>query len=183
VLSIAHDLLARFGSVEALLAADATTLMSCHGVGPAKAALLKAVHELTMRHAEERFTDGSTFTDVNEVSKYLQRRIGHSERELFGCMFLDTRHRLLAWDVLFAGSINRTHVHAREVLKRALQLNSAAIVLAHNHPSGIAEPSQADLLLTRDLTDLMARVDIRIIDHIIVTGGHTVSFAARGLLG
>ena len=98
-------------------------------------------------------------------------------------MFLDTRHRPIGWEVLFAGTVNRAHVHSREVLKRGLELNAAALVLGHNHPSGVAEPSSADIALTRELKDLLARVDIVVLDHIIASPGGAVSLAARGLMG
>ena len=103
--------------------------------------------------------------------------------EIFGCIFLDSRHRLLGWDELFLGSINRAHVHAREVLRRAMEYNAAAVVLAHNHPSGNAEPSQADLYITRELEELLEKVDIKVLDHLVVAGSGWVSLAARGLIG
>jgi len=122
-------------------------------------------------------------TDATAVARYIRRRIGHKEREVFGCLFLDTRHRPIRWEELFRGSLNRAHVHTREVLRRGIELNAAALIIGHNHPSGVAEPSHADLSLTRELKDLLARVDIVLLDHIVVATGGAVSLASRGLLG
>jgi len=180
--ALARRLLDEFGGLNALLAAAPERLLACYGLGAAKVAVLKSVHELTVRHAYEQLSKPPALTDVNAVSRYIRRRIGHREREVFGCLFLDTRHRPLCWEELFLGSVNRAHVHCREVLKRGIELNAAALILGHNHPSGIAEPSSADLSLTRELTDLLARVDIVVLDHIIVAPGDAVSLAARGLL-
>lgn len=180
---MARRLLKEFAGLHALQAAPVADLMRTHGLGRAKVAQLKAIHELGMRTGEEVLAKpGDGFLDADTVSRYIQQRIGQSERELFGCLYLDSRHQLLAWEVLFHGSIDRAHVHAREVLKRGIELNAAALVLAHNHPSGVAEPSQADLRLTQELTQLLKKVDIRVIDHIIVARGSSVSLATRGLL-
>jgi DNA repair protein RadC len=180
---MARRLLTRFGGLDALLAATVEDLLQLHGLGDAKVALLKAIHELSMRNCEEEFAKPrEQFADTDTVSRYIQKRIGHSDRELFGCLYLDSRHQLLSWVVLFYGSVDRAHVHAREVLKRGFELNAAALVLAHNHPSGVAEPSHADLLLTRELTELLQKVDIRVIDHIIVGRGCSVSLAHRGFI-
>ena len=180
--SMARRLLAQFGSVDALLAASAQQLLACRGLGEAKVAQLKAIHELAIRNSEAQLTRPEAFADVNAVSRYIQRRIGQRQREVFGCLFLNTRHQLVAWEELFLGSIDRAHVHAREVLRRAMDLNAAAVVLGHNHPSGVAEPSHADLTITKELSDLLAKVDVRVLDHIIVTRGDTVSLASRGLI-
>jgi DNA repair protein RadC len=108
--------------------------------------------------------------------------MARSPRELFGCLFLDNRHRLIRYEVLFLGTVDRAAVHPREILRRALELNAAALILAHNHPSGVAEPSPSDLALTRDLKDLLARIDVRVLDHLVVGGDVMVSLAERGLL-
>lgn len=185
VLGVAQQLLADFGSLDAILQATDDTLRQVSGLGPAKVALLKAMHELTLRHSEELLQSergGDLFADAATVSRYVQRRIGHAEREVFACLYLDTRHRLLRFEEVFFGSVNRAHVYPREVLRRALQLNAAALILAHNHPSGVAEPSQADLAITRELVELLGRVDVKVLDHIVVAAHQTVSLAARGLL-
>ncbi len=180
---LGQHLLNTFGDVRSVLAAEPRELLAVPGLGAATVARFKAIHELQCRSAEDEIRDeGFSFSDVSTVSEYLQRRLGHFEREVFGCLFLDTRYRLLGFEPLFLGSVNRTHVHAREVLKRGLSLNSAALILAHNHPSGNAEPSHADLKITRELKDLLARVDIQVLDHIVVARDTWVSLAARGLL-
>jgi len=181
--AVAQRLLNQFGGIDALLAASPERLLACYGLGLAKVALLKAIHELTVRHSFASLELPGALTDAHAVGRYIRRRIGHLEREVFGCLFLDTRHRPLRWEELFFGSVNRAHVHSREVLKRGIELNAAALVLGHNHPSGIAEPSAADLNLTRELKDLLARVDIIVLDHIIVSPLGWVSLASRGLLG
>lgn len=180
--NVAKRLLSQFGSLGALLAATPERLLACHGLGAAKVAVLKAVYELTVRDSEEALTAPAALTDARAVSRYIRRRIGYREREVFGCLFLDTRHRPIRWEELFLGSVNRAHVHSREVLKRGIELNAAAVVLGHNHPSGVAEPSGADLSLTRELKDLLARVDIVVLDHIIVSPADSVSLASRGLI-
>lgn len=181
--SLAARLLAQFGGLEGVLAAPTAKLMACRGVGYAKVSVIKAIRELALRHDENALlNEAVAYSSTREVCRYVQRRIGHEEREVFACLFLNARHQLLAWEILFWGSIDRAHVHAREVLKRGLQLNAAAVVFCHNHPSGVAEPSQADLSLTSQLMDLLAKVDIKVLDHIIVSAGSTVSMAARGLM-
>ena len=180
---LAERLIQQFGSPLALIAAPTEKLLACRGLGQARTAQLKAVHELACRSDEYTLAKSGPLQNVSAVSRYIRRRIGHRERETFACLFLDTRYRPICWEELFLGSVNRAHVHPREVLKRGIVLNAAALVLAHNHPSGIAEPSQADLQLTRELKDLLRRVDIEVIDHVIVSPTTSVSLAARGLLG
>ena len=180
---LAQRLLQQFHSVDGLLSAPKEVLLQVRGLGIAKVARLKALHELNMRQSEEKMDAGVSFSDVNLVARYIQRRIGYRSREVFGCLYLDTRHRLLSWEELFLGSVNRAHVHAREVLRRGLELNAAAVIFGHNHPSGVAEPSRADIALTQELTDLLRRVDIACLDHIVVAKQGSVSMLARGLIG
>ncbi|MEM7098898.1 MAG: DNA repair protein RadC [Pseudomonadota bacterium] len=182
VYQLAARLLDEFESLDRLLVHPPDMLRAIPGMGPAKVARLKAVRELTLRAAEEQLLNGITFDDVGAVSRYIQRRIGQKRSEVFGCLFLDGRHRLLSWEVLFYGSVDKAHVHAREIVRRAFELNAGAIVFGHNHPSGVAEPSQADIALTKDLGDLLARMDIRLLDHIVVSRGSCVSMAMRGLM-
>ena len=198
-LGLARRLLTQFGNLDNLLAAAPRSLLSCRGLGKARVARLKAVRELACRDDEIKLamsgirsgiTSGAmsgamsdAVTDANTVVRYVRRRIGYCQREVFGCLFLDTRHRPIRWEILFKGTVNRAHVHSREILKRALELNAAAMVLGHNHPSGVAEPSTADIALTRELRDLLMRIDIVLLDHIIVAQGHGVSLANRGLMG
>ena len=179
---LAARLLGEFDGLDGLLAAPLEKLLAARGLGPARAALLKSVHELRTRHAEVPLKRQQGFSDAATVGRYVQKRIGHREREVFGCLFLDSRHCLLRWEELFFGSVNRAHVHSREVLKRAIELNAAAVILAHNHPSGSAEPSSADIRLTAELKDLLHRVDVAVLDHIVVARQATVSLASRGLL-
>ena len=180
---MASRLLQRFGGIDGLLQAPMQELRACRGIGNSRVALVKAIHQITLRHAEERFNQQrESMSDVAAVSRYLQRRLGHEGHEQFACLYLDTRHRLIAYEVPFRGSINRAYVFPRPILKRCLELNAAAVILAHNHPSGVAEPSQADISLTRDLVDLLAKLDIKVLDHIVVAAQQTVSLAKRGLL-
>jgi DNA repair protein RadC len=116
------------------------------------------------------------------VRGFLRGRLGGEPREVFGCLFLDSRHRLIVFETLFMGTVDRASVHPREILRRSLELNAAALILAHNHPSGVAEPSASDVVLTRDLSDLLRRVDVRVLDHLVISRGAEVSFAERGLL-
>lgn len=188
---LARRLLTQFGNLDNLLAAAPQSLLSCRGLGKARVARLKAVRELACRDDEIKLAMSSAMsdavtdamTDAMTVVRYVRRRIGYCQREVFGCLFLDARHRPIRWEILFKGTVNRAHVHSREILKRALELNAAAMVLGHNHPSGVAEPSTADIALTRELRDLLMRIDIVLLDHIIVAQGHGVSLANRGLMG
>ena len=182
VLELARELLSRFGSLDSLLHQSSADLLAIDGLGWAKVARLKAAQELSLRVAEEQLQAGVAFQDPGSVARYIQKRLGHRSREVFGCLFLDTRHRLLAWEELFLGSIDRAHVHAREIVRRALMLNAAAVIFGHNHPSGVAEPSAADLRLTEDLGKLLQQLDLRLLDHIVVSRSSSVSLAQRGLM-
>ena len=125
---------------------------------------------------------GETVTSPQASAKFLQLQLGEREQEVFGVLFLDTRHRIIAFEELFYGTIDGATVHPREIVKRGLQLNAAACILVHNHPSGVAEPSQADVVITKRLKDSLALIDIRVLDHIVVTADETVSLAQRGEL-
>ena len=182
-LAMSCRLLCEFGGLDGLLSAPAERLLTCAGLGSARVALLKALHELRILHSEMALRRAASFNDAQSVSRFLQRRMGHHEREVFACLFLDSRHCLIRFEELFYGSVNRAHVHSREVLKRGIELNAAAVILAHNHPSGVAEPSSADLHLTRELIDLLARVDIAVLDHVVVARSASVSMANRGIIG
>lgn len=193
-------LLSKFGDLDGLLQASTGELLATHGLGEAKVAQLKALHELALRYSEEKFrseplrvpghgtaSTASTetserMTDLAAVSRFLQRKLAVSHQEVFGCLYLDTRHRLIEFEALFKGSINRAHVYPRELIKRCIDLNAAAVILTHNHPSGIAEPSQADVAITRTLVTALQHIDVRVLDHIVVANAQTVSLASRGLL-
>lgn len=184
-LSLARRLLQRFGDLDGLLQADCATLFEEKGLGDVRVAQLKALHELALRYSEERLHRepvGELLSDANAVSRYLQRKMASAAHEAFGVIYLDSRHRLIRFEIPFRGSVDRAHVYPRELLRRCLDHNAAAVVLAHNHPSGVAEPSQADIELTRRLVTLFKHVDVRILDHIIVARSQTTSLAARGLL-
>lgn len=143
---------------------------------------LSASRELVRRWLEEELRHEPTLDSPSATARFLQVQYAGYEREVFGCLFLDNRHRLICFEELFSGTIDGASVHPREVVKRALQVNAGAVVLAHNHPSGVAEPSQADELITHRLKEALALVDIRCLDHMIVAGTKVTSFAERGLL-
>jgi len=180
--TFARLLLREFGGLRALLHAPPAHLGRVRGLGPAKIALLKAVVGLAKRHAEAAFIDRPLLSDTAAVRYFLQQRLAGYEREVFACLFLDTRHHLIGFETLFFGSVDRASVHPREVLKQALSCNAAAVVLAHNHPSGNAEPSPSDVRLTEELRTLLVQIDIRVLDHVVVGHGVTVSLAERGLI-
>jgi len=181
-LDLAGDLLDRFRSVNALFAAPLREFQQIRGLGPAKYVQLKAVHELAKRALEEKVRRDSVLSSPQDVRNYLRLRIGHLPHEVFVGLFLDAQNRLLAAEELFRGTLSQTSVYPREVVKIALSLNAAAVVFAHNHPSGVAEPSRADELLTRALKDALQLVDVRVLDHLIVAQAGITSFAERGLM-
>jgi DNA repair protein RadC len=182
VLDLARGALDRFGSLHGLLAARSDEIQDMDGFGPAKAAQLLAVLELARRAFREEVRRQQLFDSPTRVREYLALSIGKLPHEVFMVLYLDAQNRLIDDEELFRGTLTQTSVYPREVVKRALQKNAAAVILAHNHPSGLAEPSRADELLTRTLRDALAVVDIRVLDHLIVAGNASVSFAERGLL-
>ena len=145
-------------------------------------ARLSAARELVRRYTLEDMRHGSVLSNPNAVREFLLVHHKGQEREIFGVMFLDNRHRLIAVEEMFLGTVDGASVHPREVVKRALKLNAAAVILAHNHPSGVAEPSQADELITVRIRDALALVDIRVLDHLVVGGTTVVSLAERGVI-
>ena len=179
---LARELLAEFGSLRALLDAEQSRFCRSPGLGQAKYALLQAVLEMNRRHLWETLQRGNTLASPRDSETYLSALLRDRPYEVFGCLFLDNRHRVLAFEELFRGTINGASVHPREVVREALGVNAAAVILAHNHPSGVAEPSQADIALTRRLREALGLVDIRVLDHLIIGDGEAVSLAARGLL-
>jgi len=182
VLELARGAIARFGSLNGLLNATADEIQAMPGFGPAKAAQLLAVIELSRRSLKEDVQRRQLLDSPPKVREYLRLRIGLLPHEVFTALFLDAQNRLIDDEELFRGSLTQTSVYPREVVKRALARNAAAVIFAHNHPSGLAEPSRADELLTRTLRDALALVDVRVLDHIIVAGAASTSFAERGLL-
>lgn len=181
-LAIARDLLVRFGGVRGLLAATPERLCEAPGLGPVRVAQLHAGLELARRQLGEPCKRGETLTSPAQVGDYLAARLRDLPHEVFCCLFLDNRHRVIALEQLFRGTIDGASVHPREVVKEALRHNAAAVILAHNHPSGVAEPSQADELITRRLASALGLVDIRVLDHLVVGDGRCVSLAERGLM-
>jgi DNA repair protein RadC len=183
VLQLAQELLAHFGGIAGLLHATADDLKRIKGLGgPAKRAELLAVLELARRAMAEQLKERAAFDSPQAVKHYLQLHLGAKKHEVFAVLFLDAQHRLLALEELFRGTLTQTSVYPREVVLRALHHHAAAVVLAHNHPSGTAEPSRADEALTQTLKAALSLIDVRVLDHIIVGTGQTLSLAERGLL-
>lgn len=182
VLQLAGHLLQSFGGVPGLLRADAGALAKVRGLGPAKRAELAAVLELARRSMAVELRQQALFDTPARVKDYLLLELAQREHEVFAVLFLDARHQLIEMEEMFRGTLTQTSVHPREVVKRALARNAAAVVLAHNHPSGTAEPSRADEFLTQTLKSALALVDIRVLDHLVVGRGDVASFAERGLL-
>lgn len=179
---LGRALIARFGGLSGLLAAQTSELRSVRGLGTAKAAQLAAVLELARRALREDLRAGSALTSPGAVRDYLRLALGSLAHEAFVCIHLDAQHRVMDTQQLFRGTLTQTSVYPREVVKAALAANAAAVIFAHNHPSGVAQPSQADELLTRQLKEALALVEIRVLDHFIVAGNQALSFAERGLL-
>lgn len=179
---LARELLVRFGSLRGIFAADAPAVCELQGLGTGKYAQLQAALELSRRCLAEPLKRGMSLDGPTAVMELLRARLRDRPYEVFCCLFLDNRNRLILFKELFRGTIDGTSVHPREVVRQALAHNAAALILAHNHPSGVAEPSHADELITRRLTAALALVDIRILDHLVIGDGATVSFAERGLL-
>lgn len=179
---LAKRLLHRFGGLRSLLHADAAMLAAEYGVGRSRTTLLRNLPELARRYFEESLPVGTAITSPADTHAFLHARIRHLKHEMFCCLYLDNRHRVLRFDELFRGTIDGTSVYPREVVKEALAVNAAAVILAHNHPSGVAEPSQADERITRRLKSALELVDIRLLDHLIIGDTDTTSLASRGLL-
>jgi DNA repair protein RadC len=179
---VARALLAEFGSLRGLLTAEQDRVCRARGLGPARYVALQAAVELARRHYRELMMAGSALANPRATREFLRMQLRDLPHEVFCCVFLDNRHRVIAFEELFRGTIDGASVHPREVVKRALGKNAAAVILAHNHPSGIAEPSQADELITRRLKEALALVDIRVLDHLVIGDGVCESFAERGLL-
>ncbi len=179
---LARDLLARFGSLTRMFAAGESEFCETRGMGQAKYAQLQAVLEMARRALKEEMQRGDALNSPRAVRDYLQLLLGGRQQEVFMLLFLDTQHRVIAAEELFQGTLSQTSVYPREVVKRALAHNAAAVILAHNHPSGVAEPSQSDRLLTDALKQALGLVDVRVLDHFVVGGGRTLSFAEAGLI-
>ena len=182
VLTLAQQVLDQCGGFAGLLNAEPATLAAIKGLGPAKRAELLAVMETARRALAQQMVAAPVFDSPGRVKDYLGLQLGGRPQEVFAVLFLDGQHRLLRLEEMFHGTLTQTSVYPREVLRRAMALNAAAVVLAHNHPSGVAEPSRADEYLTQTLKTALQMIDVRVLDHIIVGQGQVVSMAERGLL-
>jgi DNA repair protein RadC len=179
---LARDALKSFHSLRKLIAADRQRFCAVPGLGPARFAELQAAIEIARRQLTEPLKTGPSLGSPRATSDFLTAKLRDLEHEVFCCLYLDKRHRLIEFQELFRGTIDGASVHPREIVKLALQRNCAAVIVAHNHPSGVAEPSQADELITQRVKEALALVDIRLLDHIIVGDGVSVSLAERGLI-
>ena len=179
---LARELLQSFGGLTALLHASEEVFCAVPGLGPAKYAQLQAVMEMARRALKEQSKQRDALNSPQAVRDYLRLQLGSREYEVFVVVFLDTQNRVVAIEELFRGSLKETSVYPREVVKRALAHNAAAVIFAHNHPSGVAEPSRADEAITQALKQALALVDVRVLDHFIVAAGGGVSLAERGLI-
>lgn len=180
VLELSDFLLRESGSLHALFSASKDQFCAHKGLGEAKYVQLQAVLEMTQRYLAETLKRGGALTSPHQTKLYLSSVLRDRQREAFYILFLDNQHRVIQDEVLFEGTIDAASVYPREVVKRALHHNAAALILAHNHPSGIAEPSQSDRRITQRLIDALALVDIRVLDHFVVGDGEVISFAERG---
>jgi DNA repair protein RadC len=179
---LGRELLHQYGTLSSLFASDLERLLLTKGLGYAKAVQLQAVTELARRALEEQLEPGVNLNSPKAVRDFLRLALLRQDKEVFLGIFLDAQNRVLATEELSEGTLTQTSVFPREVVKRALRHNAAALIFAHNHPSGLAEPSRADELLTRALQQALTLIDVRVLDHFIVGGSHTMSFAERGLL-
>ncbi len=177
-----RGLLGEHGSLRSLLAQPRDTLLATRGIGPAAACRLLAALELGTRHLDEALRRGEAIADPGAAGKLIRHRLRDREHEVFACLYLDTRHRMIAFEELFRGGIDGAEVHPREVVRRCLAHNAAAVIFGHNHPSGVAEPSAADRAITLRLREALGLIDVRVLDHFVVGDGQPVSLAARGWL-
>ena len=182
VLQLAQGMLDAFGGLAGLLNASADDMKRIKGLGPAKRAEMAAVLELSRRSLAREFEQAPLFDTPGKVKDYLRLQIGAREHEVFVVVFLNAQSRLIRLEEMFRGSLTQTSVYPREVVQRALALHAASVILAHNHPSGAAEPSRADEYLTQTLVAALRLVDVRVLDHLVVGRNDVVSFAERGLL-
>ncbi len=179
---LARDLLTRFKSLTHMFAASQKDFCAIHGMGQAKYVQMQAVLEMSRRALKEEMNVGDALNSPRAVRDYLQLLLRGRAQEVFMVVFLDAQHRVIDSEEMFQGTLTQTSVYPREVVKRALFHNAAAVILAHNHPSGVAEPSQSDRLLTDALKQALALVDVRVLDHFIVAGAGCLSFAERGMI-
>lgn len=181
-LTLSRRLLVRFGGLRKTLNATPDELVSISGIGEVRLATLKALRELARRYFEETLPLGEAIRSPADTETFLLARLRDRPHEVFCCLYLDNRHRVLRFEELFRGTIDGTSVYPREIVKQALSVNAAAVILAHNHPSGVAEPSQADERITRRVKSALELVDIRLLDHLVIGDGISTSLASRGMI-
>jgi DNA repair protein RadC len=181
-LDLAREILKKFKSLRLLICANRKDFCDAFGLGPTRFAELQATAEIARRQLSETLRAGPSLASPRATRDFLSSQLRDREHEVFCCLYLDKRHRLIQYQELFRGTIDGASVHPREIVKLALQRNSAAVIIAHNHPSGVADPSQADELITQRVKEALALVDIRLLDHIIIGDGASVSLAERGLI-
>lgn len=179
---VARDLIQHFGGLRALLAASSNEFCQAKGLGKAKYAQLQAVTEMAKRHLFERLQTTGSLTNSEASREFLRAKLRDQPSEVFACVFLSAQHAVLAYEELFYGTIDGASVYPREVVRKALKHNAAAVIFAHNHPSGVAEPSQSDQRITQRLQEALSLVDVRVLDHVIVGDCEVVSMADRGVL-
>lgn len=177
---LARTALQHFGGLRAMLSASREEFCQGFGLGDAKYTQLQAVLEMSKRHLQEQLTRDTVFSSAEAVRTYLSTQLRHSQREIFAVLFLDSQHRLIRYQELFMGTIDSAAVYPREVVKAALTHNAAAVILAHNHPSGVSEPSQADISITERIRKALDLIDVRLLDHFIVGDARPLSLAERG---
>ena len=179
---LARDLIDEFGGLRGLLRADQKAFCEAKGLGAAKYTQLAAVMEMARRNLDETLRRGDALESPEQTAGYLAMHLREKTREVFAALFLDNRHRVIAYEELFQGTVDGAQIHAREVVKRALELNACALIVAHNHPSGISEPSLSDQTVTRRLKAALAMVEVRLLDHMVIGDGEWASMADRGML-
>ncbi len=178
---IGRDLVGEFGGLRQVLTADRAALCSARGLGPARYALLQAALEMGRRYLDQALRRAGPLSSPLQAADFLTHHLRDRKREVFAMLYLDTRHQVIDYEELFEGTLAGATVHPREVVRSVLEHNASAVILAHNHPSGIAEPSQSDATLTRRLRDALELVDVRVLDHIVIGDGEFVSMSDRGL--
>jgi DNA repair protein RadC len=181
-LALAQELLKEFGDLRSLLGADQQRFCAAKGLGDAKYVQLQACVELSKRYLRQCLQRGDALSNPQDTRNYLLSELGGRGYEVFACLFLDNKNRVIKFEEMFIGTLDSASVYPREILKRALQHNAAAVILAHNHPSGVADPSQADIAITKQLQQVLNLVDIRVLDHVVIGDGYGISLMEAGLL-
>jgi len=179
---LARDLLLEFGNLRQLLEVDRKRFCQSKGLGEAKYILLQATLEISRRYLAEKINRESVLACPDDAQRFLMAKMRDYRQEVFACLYLDNRHRVISFDEMFYGTVDMAAVHPREIVQRSLKHNASAIILAHNHPSGVAEPSHADREITTRLQKALELIDVRVLDHLVIGDGDIVSFAERGLI-